>query len=1417
VRSEPGPEASARIIGRLRLACVALGLALLTFSQGSGSEAPDTKLDLVVSPARFIARALRMWDPTAGAGHMQDQAYGYLFPMGPFFLLGKLAALPPWIVQRSWESLLLIAAFLGVVRLSRLLGVAGFWPRVGAGLAYALAPRMLMELGVISSELLPVTVLPWVLIPLVRGAQEGSPRRGAAKSGVALLFAGGINASATVAILPVPALWLLTRTSGPRRRALMSWWALAVAAACLWWIVPLFVLGRYSPPFLDWIESSQVTTGPTSLIAVLRGADHWEAYLGPSVWPAGWILVAAPAAIVATTAVAALGLTGIAGRATPHRLFLVSCVLVGLVLLTLGHVSSVGPPFAGTMRDLLDGPLNAFRNVHKFDPVLRLPIALGIGHGLAALIRWWPRHIRLRVGRASTTIHGQSVLLVAVLGMAAVTIAPALSGQLVPATRSANDPGWWAQAGSWLGEHEGRGRALVVPGAAQPVYLWGSPRDDALQPYADGPWTVRDAAPLVQPGYVRLLDAIESSLATGADDPTLAPLLARAGIRYLVVRNDLDTGRSDATPLRFVHATIAASPGLRQVATFGPALNVTDDPNRLVDLGLSTTHSAVEVYTNALWADDVSLLPASGVVVANGSADQLGQLVSAGLAPMTPVIFGPVPAAVTSAGVPIRRVATDGIRRREFGFGGIANYSETMSAIQPFSLPRAAHDYLPAHSGPLSTAVYLGIADVRASSSASTPTSFLYRGAAYSPWAALDGDPATAWVSASTDGAVGQWLAVDLRAPVTAPTLRITFAADQSAYPTRVRISTESGSLVFDVAPSAAPQDISLPPGPTQSVRLTVLAMTDQTSRVPVAITSLTIPGITPTRTVRVPTTGAPDELVFATTPGRRSPCLTVSGAATCDSTWGVRGEEDDLLSRTFTLTSAASYSMSAAVRLLPGTRTNALVDGVNPIRAIATSTQATDPRERAGAAVDGDTTTGWVAAPTDKAPTLSLSIPKPSALDGLRLTPAAHAPVTRPTRVLIHAGGVQFDADVSESGVVEFPRPIRTASVRITILKSTLRVSTDSLTGVARLLPVGIGEVTLLGADVPMGQAAQTVTVGCGAGLALRVDANIIALQAAGSAADVLAGRPLAALPCAAPSMPLGTGSHLVTLAANKLAAPQSVTLTKIGSGIVLAGDTSPAGDAEVGGWGSTHRSVHVDTTAPAFLLVRENANAGWQATLNGTALPSVTLDGWQQAWLLPTGARGTVELTFTPQAAVNWGLIAGALAALALLAGALIGGRGDKRAALHDAHLRRGATIALGGVGLLLIGGWAGIALGLVAIGALAVAGRVSRPVPLWLGGALVLAAGLCEASAPAGSADPLAGSAGVQLLSLFGLCLVLAALPRAPSPRFREAVKQRPLEQVPGRGRGRGARERGEHEQLHEVTTERAPAQPPLKRDE
>src|SRR3989440_6683574 len=145
-----------------------VGLTVLSFLQRPGRTTFDTKLDLAVDPLAFLGRALHLWNPQATAGELQNQAYGYLFPMGPFFALCQAVGMPAWIAQRLWGAILLSAAFGGALLLARAMKIGSERARLIGALGYALAPRMLTEIGGLSAEMLPAVLLPWVLVPLVR-------------------------------------------------------------------------------------------------------------------------------------------------------------------------------------------------------------------------------------------------------------------------------------------------------------------------------------------------------------------------------------------------------------------------------------------------------------------------------------------------------------------------------------------------------------------------------------------------------------------------------------------------------------------------------------------------------------------------------------------------------------------------------------------------------------------------------------------------------------------------------------------------------------------------------------------------------------------------------------------------------------------------------------------------------------------------------------------------------------------------------------------------------------------------------------------------------------------------------------------------------------------------------------------------
>lgn len=1358
-------------VTRLRLAAICLGIALLVFAQSAGSPAADTKLDLVVDPASFLRRALTLWDPRGGAGQIPDQAYGYLFPMGSSFVLMKALAVPAWIAQRTWESAILIAAFLGMVRLTRLLGNQSFWARVAAGLVYALAPRMLMEFGVISSELLPVAVLPWTMIPLVGGHQR-TARRSAALAAVPLVFAGGINASATLAVLPAPLLWIATRPPGRQRQALAGWFVLAVGLACCWWAIPLLLLGKYASPFLDWIESSAVTTSPTTLVDSLRGVDHWQAYLGAQEWPGGWILAVAPAAILATTAIAAIGLVGLARRTTPHRAFLLTSLGAGLVLVTMGHAASVGPLFANSMRTWLDGPLAAFRNVHKFEPLIRLPLAIGFGYAMAALPVYVPRSLSIRVRAGSVQVRALALALVAVSGVGAVAIAPALTGRTVPQTRSTNEPSWWRDAAAWLGRHSAAGRALVVPGAAQPAYVWGSPRDDALQPVASSAWTVRDAAPMTQPGYVRLLNAIETILAGGVADKELSPLLVRAGIGYVVVRNDLDTAASGTTPLPYVRATLADSPGLRPAARFGPDLVAPADPGRLVDLGISQPAGAVQVYSVDGAAGPVAIMPTADAVRSTGSSDDLPALLDRGLArPSQPVLFG-ADDAIYTAGL---NVVTDGIRRREVSFGSAGAVSSTMTASQPFRADRRVHDYLPEGTSRLSTMRYLGIADLSASSSGSDAGAVANRSVANSPWAAVDGDPRTAWRSGGIH-ATGQWWQVRFSGAVSPTTSTISFAARMPSYPTRLRITTSAGNRDVDVAPDGLPQQIDLPPGRSDFLRITVLAMQDGRRLGSVGLATVSIPGVAPSRTLDLGAVGDPDVLAFDVAPGARPRCLTVAGRAACDPSFVSSGEEDDALDRTFTLTGGATFALAADVRLVPGARLNAALDAGRAEVATASSVEAADPRERAGAAIDGRLNTSWVAAAGDVTPTLTIRFSKPRTVRGLTLRSDAKAPTTHATRVEIRVGARSWVREVPSDGHLVIPPVRNTTSVQIRVLRATVRQTVSSVTGVARLLPVGISEVRFDGSRVAV--ARDVFAVPCSAGIGARIDGAFIPMSVRATESQVLNGQDLLAVPCGHDQIALTARTHRIQLLRGPLVAPAALTLTRVGA-VLPVGTGADGASARVTTWQASDRSVSVDSPVESILAVRENANRGWEASLNGHRLQEVTVDGWQQGWLLPAGSHGTVRLRFAPQTPFKIGLIVGAVAIVLLLGLAFVPAR---RRGLGTPTIGRpfGRITWLAGTILLptVLAGPAGLAVAVALLGARPVLNRL----PGWTVAVPLALAGVVDALAPPGTSGALANSAVTQLLCTASVVMVAVRVaPRHGLENLRSRGRSRPNQET------------------------------------
>lgn len=1225
------------------LACAAVAIAV--FLQSPGRIIPESKLDLVLNPGAFLARATHMWDPHMAFGQVSNQAVGYLFPMGPLYALGHLAHVPMWIVQRAWMALLLVVALQGMVRLATALRIGTPGTRLVGATAYALAPAFLVQVASASAGQTAAALLPWVVLPLVRGARDGSTRRAAARSALAVVAMGAVNAACVAAVLPVPLLYLLTRERSARRRALLRQWVIAVGAGSIWWVVPLLLQWRYGQPFTQYTERASVTAATTSAFEVLRGTSYWLGYLftsGPWL-PGAWRIVSSPAAIVATSGITAAGLGGLAARSMPERRFLVWCATLGTVLMVAAYGGPWGDPLGGVVRGALDGPLAVVRNVHKFDPVLRFAACIGLMHAAAA-VAGVVRDRRF-VARALAAVA------VVALALAAL---PLTMGSMAQSGSFTDVPSYWRSAASWINAHADGGRTLLLPASSFGEYTWGRPLDEPAASLVSGPWAVRDLVPLGSNGEVRMLDEITRVVDSGQGTASLAPALSRAGVRYLLVRNDLDLGRTGAPAPAFVRQALAGSAGITRVARFGPSRPSGLRTDRLTaDLGAAAAATGgfrtVEVYEVAPSPSRAVAYPADHVVSVSGSTEGVVDLAGQGLVDGRAVVLTGDPDAGGAA--PSAWLVTDTARRRDVQFGSVranATYTLTPDEDVPASR-RAPLDRLVvggvAHQ---TVARVTGAAAVRSSSMLTSPIA-LPEG---QPFAAFDDDPASAWQPAVTPTPLGQWVEVDFEHPVSVAAVSVRLLQDQPARPqiTRLRVTTEQGALDQPLD-GFNPHVVSLPRGSTHWLRLTitgVFGLYGGTNGP--GITDIRIPGVDIQRPLVTP-----DDLrgpLRAT-----APTGFVFHRATSDPYDPARSDEDVRVDRAFTVPNAATYSVSGTAVARPGPALDALLTAQRSHAAVQVTASSTwngvpafDPHR----AVDGNPSTAWVASPYDKIPSIKLSWTDARTIASLQLLPAA-GPALQPVHLHVDSPAGSRDVPVLDDKPVTF-EPLTTDQVTVTVVQTSR--GADAAAGLATPFAVGIGELRLPGiADLLQAsdETGATLDLPCGQGPAVTVDGQAISTRVHAPLRDFVEMKPVPFEACSAAAK-LSTGEHRVQSADDGGLAVDGLKLLPPA---MTSQPATPARTTEVHRWGSTSRDVAIGPGAPAVLATTENFNAGWQASFGGQRLQAVRVDGWRQGWVVPGGSGGTVHLSYGPEAAYRFSLLLGAVAVLELLLVAVAGRR--------------------------------------------------------------------------------------------------------------------------------------------------------------
>ncbi|MGW6908449.1 alpha-(1-_3)-arabinofuranosyltransferase domain-containing protein [Streptomyces sp. NPDC054940] len=1209
-----------------------------------GRQTFDTKLGVTVDPGQFLADLGQLWQDEGSFGGIQNQYSGYLWPMLPFYWLADVVRLPVWLAERLWLSLIVSVAFWGALRLAERLRVGSGGSRLVAAVVYALWPVFTIVVGSTSAAALPGAFLPWVLLPLTN--ERYAARVAALRSALIIPFMGGVNAASTLASLLPVGLYLLSRPAGPRQRKLIGWWVPGVILATAWWVVPLLLLGTYGENFLPYVESSQTTTETMSATEALRGAGNWVAYLhfGEAWLPAGWTVASATVAIVCSALAAGLGLAGLARRDMPERRWLVLTVVTVALILLAGYSGTFGAPFHGVVQDWLDGGLVPFRNIYKFQTGLALALVLGIAHlvGVAAEARG-ARRVR---GRRFAPLIAAVLVLPGLMW-------PYLNGSILNPGSFKEIPKYWQATADWMEKYSPDARALVVPATAHGIYTWGSTIDQPLDVVADSRWAQRDYVPFGTPGNRRAMDAVEQALVSGGQVPGLADYLSRAGIYYVVVRNDLDPDQIGQVPTTTVKRTLEQS-GYERVTGLGPAETVgTIAPDTPLQVeGLYPQVRAVEIYKPV--GEDVprphqaGLQPVADTAVVSGGPEALLPLASK-LRGRASVLTGDNHPGLGSPSV---QVVGDGLRRADTRFGLInANTSYTYTRDER-NAPDAAQDAgeSPHQILPTSGLDHQTVAELRGARSvtASSYGSWLFHLPQFDPVNAFDGNPDTAWTEGSEGSPDGEWLRIAFAGGSydMPSSFKVTPLPQEGVReaPTRVRVETEKGAVSSFLRPDGSAQTVKAPAGETGWMKLTI---TDTVSRraglTGAGFSEIDLPDVQVTRLLRLPTDA------------KGSGAEIVSLSRTADPTGLSPTGTEAGLHRRFTTSTSGTYEIRASAIPVPGEELDKLLYEVAPDqqnRIVATA----DSTARLGAGLsprnltDGDLTTAWVAG--DR-PTIHLSWPGKQAVGEVVLAPAGGLS-TRPTEVHISSPDGAAIAGVDENGNVRFP-PITTDRLDITITQTAPLTLYNPMVGEDLQLPVGLTEAYIPALDqyrTPKPKATRTFSLPCGDGPVVSVDGKLHETSVRGTVRDLVERRRVEVTLCQRgrddAELQLAAGDHQVE---GGDAGPLTLTDVTLTRGTVADASTA-ARDLEIRDWLGDRRAVSVGSGAASYLTTYENFNDGWHATLNGKELTPVRLDGWQQGWRIPAGAGGTVELSYEPAVLYEGGLI-GSAGALALLAG--------------------------------------------------------------------------------------------------------------------------------------------------------------------
>lgn len=775
-----------------------------------GRVSADTKTYLFLNPGELLSEAPSLWSSSFGAGTVTHQYIGYLWPMGPYFWLMETIGIPDWLAQRFWWGSLVFLAAYGTYRLARVLGIHNNYAFLAA-LLYGLSPYSLHYLARLSGILLPWVGFPWLLLCLVRARQQPGTKW-LARSALVIGTVGTVNATTLFFIIFGLAIWLcadglsgFTRWRDAFKTFLLL--GMGSVGVSLWWLTSLVMQSGFGLPILRYSETYETVAKASLPQELLRGLGYWFFY--GDEYAGRWIGPSAPymhnrMVIAAGFFLAAIGLISIAATKVPYRIHLSLLTLIGLGVAVGASPLSDSSLYGKLFNVVVNNESGfALRSTPRALPLVLIALALSTAWGIQTMLTS-ANSAGIRSWSFARGEHSFSRIVIGVVLIAIVVnnfpwFTQRSMTEII--SRDENLPSYWTDAAQAIDtqrdESTGFGRTYEFPAANFADYWWGGTVDPVLPGLIASEYVAKEMIPQGSEATTDLLSAFESKMVDGRPNMNvLGELSAILSANTATWRADIAYDHHLTARPEYLAPSLERTPPGPSLFT-GPLIPASERAAIVDETWFGNTRTEkyplLQVWKIPHARPLLSQSHPDEVVTVVGSGEGVINALSAKVLTSrdTFVYAGTrefMPAALQRSLIS-QLIVTDTNRSAQRQWSSIAQQTGRTERTDEFTSPPTARVPTDQRLNPftddyritvpleqMTTSQLIGdIARVKASSYGHpvvlTPEA--------RPENVVDGDRRTSWVVGVRSKAVGEWIRLDLRRPLTAASMKIDFSSRQ--------------------------------------------------------------------------------------------------------------------------------------------------------------------------------------------------------------------------------------------------------------------------------------------------------------------------------------------------------------------------------------------------------------------------------------------------------------------------------------------------------------------------------------------------------------------------------------------------------------------------------------------------------------